>query len=52
MVDISTYKVIYMIDFREADLGIIDDLMFMATNQKDLYDKAFIILTSNKTPKE
>ena len=47
---------------RNADLLIIDDLMFMAMNQNeanlffhvinDLYDTASIILTSNKAPKE
>lgn len=47
---------------RNADLVIIDDLMFMAMNQSeanlffhlinDLYNNASIILTSNKAPKE
>ena len=47
---------------RDADLVIIDDLMFMAMNQSeanlffhlinDLYNTASIILTSNKAPKE
>lgn len=47
---------------RTADLVIIDDLMFMAMNQKeanlffhlinDLYNNACVILTSNKAPKE
>src|SRR5690625_2260464 len=47
---------------RNADLVIIDDLMFMAMNQQeanlffhliyDLYNNACIILTSNKAPKE
>ena len=47
---------------RNADLVIIDDLMFMAMNQKeansffhlinDLYNTTSIILTSNKAPKE
>lgn len=47
---------------RDADLVIIDDLMFMAMNQQeanlffhlinDLYNNASIILTSNKGPKE
>lgn len=47
---------------READLVIIDDLMFMAMDQQeanmffhlinDLYNQASIILTSNKAPKE
>lgn len=47
---------------RNADLVIIDDLMFMAMNQSeanlffhlinDLYNKASIIMTSNKAPKE
>lgn len=47
---------------RNADLVIIDDLMFMAMNQSeanllfhlinDLYNTASIILTSNKAPKE
>jgi len=47
---------------REANLIIIDDLMFMAMDQKeanyffhlinDRHDKAAIILTSNKAPKE
>ena len=46
---------------RDADLVIIDDLMFMAMNQSeanlffhvinDLYNTASIILTSNKAPK-
>ena len=47
---------------RNADLVIIDDLMFMAMDQSeanllfhlinDLYNTASIILTSNKAPKE
>ncbi|UOQ87400.1 IS21-like element helper ATPase IstB [Gracilibacillus sp. SSPM10-3] len=47
---------------READLVIIDDLMFMAMDKQeanmffhlinDLYNQASIILTSNKGPKE
>jgi DNA replication protein DnaC len=47
---------------RNADLVIIDDLMFMAMDQQeanlffhlinDLYNNASIILTSNKAPKE
>lgn len=47
---------------RNADLVIIDDLMFMAMDQheanlffhliNDLYNKASIVLTSNKAPKE
>ena len=47
---------------READLVIIDDLMFMAMDQQeanmffhlinDLYNQSSIILTSNKAPKE
>jgi len=47
---------------RNADLVIIDDLMFMAMNQNEanlffhlineLYNNASIILTSNKAPKE
>lgn len=47
---------------RNADLVIIDDLMFMAMNQEEanlffhlineLYNNACIILTSNKAPKE
>jgi DNA replication protein DnaC len=47
---------------READVVIIDDLMFMAMDQEeanlffhlinDLHEKASIILTSNKAPKE
>jgi DNA replication protein DnaC len=47
---------------READLVIIDDLMFMAMDQQeanmffhlinDLYNQSAIILTSNKAPKE
>ncbi|MBP2080190.1 IS21-like element helper ATPase IstB, partial [Oceanobacillus polygoni] len=47
---------------RTADLVIIDDLMFMAMNQKEanlffhlineLYNNACVILTSNKAPKE
>ena len=47
---------------RNADLIIIDDLMFMAMNQheanlffhliNELYNNASIILTSNKAPKE
>ncbi len=47
---------------RDADLVIIDDLMFMAMNQdeanlffhlvNDLYNTTSIILTSNKAPKE
>ncbi len=47
---------------RNADLVIIDDLMFMAMNQQeansffhlinDLYNATSIILTSNKAPKE
>jgi DNA replication protein DnaC len=47
---------------RNANLVIIDDLMFMAMDQQeadlffhlinDLYNKASIILTSNKAPKE
>jgi DNA replication protein DnaC len=47
---------------READLVIIDDLMFMAMNKEeanmffhlinDLYNQSSIILTSNKGPKE
>lgn len=47
---------------RSANLVIIDDLMFMAMDQKeanlffhlinDLYNKSSIILTSNKAPKE
>src|SRR5699024_2189226 len=47
---------------RNADLVIIDDLMFMAINQNeanlffhlinDLYNSASVILTSNKAPKE
>ncbi len=47
---------------RNADLVIIDDLMFMAMNQRkqtyyfilinELYNTASIILTSNKAPKE
>lgn len=47
---------------RNADLTIIDDLMFMAMDQQeanlffhlinDLYNKSSIILTSNKAPKE
>ncbi|OLN21471.1 ATP-binding protein [Domibacillus antri] len=47
---------------READIVIIDDLMFMAMDQEeanlffhlinDLHEKASIILTSNKAPKE
>lgn len=47
---------------RQADLVIIDDLMFMAMNQSEanlffhlineLYNNASIILTSNKAPKE
>lgn len=47
---------------RNADLFIIDDLMFMAMNQheanlffhliNELYNNASIILTSNKAPKE
>lgn len=47
---------------RDADLVIIDDLMFMAMDQQeanlffylinDLYNQSSIILTSNKAPKE
>lgn len=47
---------------RGANLGIIDDLMFMAMDTReanlffhlinDLYDKASVILTSNKGPNE
>ena len=47
---------------READLVIIDDLMFMAMDQheanlffhliKDLHEQSSIVLTSNKAPKE
>src|SRR5690625_2121830 len=47
---------------RNADLVIIDDLMFMAMNQSeanllfhlinDLYNTSSVILTSNKAPKE
>nr|WP_157052645.1 ATP-binding protein [Priestia koreensis] len=47
---------------READLVIIDDLMFMAMNKQEanmffhlinnLYNQSSIILTSNKGPKE
>ena len=47
---------------RDANLIIINDLMFMAMDQKkanyffhlinDLHDKASVILTSNKAPKE
>src|SRR5690625_3021330 len=47
---------------RNADLVIIDDLMFMAMDQheanmffhliNDLYNQTSIILTSNKAPKE
>src|SRR5699024_9197503 len=51
-----------MILIRDANLVIIDDLMFMAMDQgeanlffhliNDLHDKASIILTSNKGPSE
>jgi DNA replication protein DnaC len=47
---------------RDADLVIIDDLMFMAMDQqkanlffhliKDLHDQSSIVLTSNKAPKK
>jgi DNA replication protein DnaC len=47
---------------REANLVIIDDLMFMAMDQQeanyffhlinDLHEKSSVIITSNKTPKE
>lgn len=51
-----------MTRIRDADLVIIDDLMFMAMDQheanlffhliNELYNKSSIILTSNKAPKE
>lgn len=60
--EISRKSQLKMKRIRDADLVIIDDLMFMAMNQQeanlffhlinDLYNKACIILTSNKAPKE
>ena len=60
--DITRKSQLKMKHIRDADLVIIDDLMFMAMNQQeanlffhlinDLYNKACIILTSNKAPKE
>lgn len=60
--DITRKSKVRMKRIREADLVIIDDLMFMAMDQQeanmffhlinDLYNRSSIILTSNKAPKE
>lgn len=60
--DISRKSQMRMKRIRESNLVIIDDLMFMAMDQSeanlffhlinDLYNKASIILTSNKAPSE
>jgi DNA replication protein DnaC len=60
--DITRKSKARMKRIKEADLVIIDDLMFMAMDQQeanlffhlinDLYNQSSIILTSNKAPKE
>ncbi|MYL36172.1 AAA family ATPase [Pontibacillus yanchengensis] len=60
--EITTKSRVRLKRIRDADLIIIDDLMFMAMDQQEaniffhlineLHDQASIILTSNKAPKE
>ncbi|MCP3033596.1 IS21-like element helper ATPase IstB [Halobacillus sp. A1] len=60
--EIATKSRVRLKRIRDADLIIIDDLMFMAMDQQEaniffhlineLHDQASIILTSNKAPKE
>lgn len=60
--DITRKSQTRMKRIRDADLVIIDDLMFMAMNQQeanmffhlinDLYNQSSIVLTSNKAPNE